>query len=74
MSTGIRLQLHRPVANLTSYQNGIYYASINIYTFIVLPISIAELVTNKKQFIPRLKKFLIDKSLYSTDEYFKQVM
>jgi len=42
-----------------------------IHTFNALPISIAELVTIQKQFIPHLKKFLIDKSLYSTDAYFK---
>jgi len=56
MSIGIRLQFHRPVANL-SYQNGVYYASI--YIFNTLPISPAELVTNKKQFIPPLKKITI---------------
>jgi hypothetical protein len=40
-------------------------------TFNALPIYIAAVVTNKKHFIPAMKKFLIDKSLYSTDEYFK---
>jgi hypothetical protein len=57
------------VANLTSYQKGICYASIK--TFNVLQIFVAELVTNKKQIIAALKKLLIDKSLYSVNEYFK---
>jgi len=71
MSTRIRLQLQRPVANLTSYQNGVFYASKNMYTFNALPISTAEIVTNNRQFIPPQKNFLIDISLYSTNEYFK---
>jgi hypothetical protein len=52
-STRSRLQFHRPVANLTSYQKGVCYASIS--TFNVLPISVAELI-NKKHFIAALKK------------------
>jgi len=57
------------VVNLISYQKGGYYASIK--TFKVLPLSIAELVTNKKHFTAALKTFMIDKSLCSIDEYFK---
>jgi hypothetical protein len=41
------------VANLTSSQEGVCYASIN--TFNVLPIFVAEL-TNKKHLIAALKK------------------
>jgi hypothetical protein len=63
-----RLQLHKPLANFTSYWRGVYYASMK--TFNVLPMSVAELVTNKKHFIITLKEFLIDKSFYSIDEYF----
>jgi hypothetical protein len=64
-----RLWLHRPVVNLISYQKGVCYASIK--TFKVLPVSIAELITNKKHFIAALKTFIIDKSLCSNNEYFK---
>ena len=53
VNTRGRLQLHKPLANLTSYQRGVYYASIK--TFNALPISIAELVTYKKHFIIALK-------------------
>jgi len=64
-----RLWLHRPVANLISYQKGVCYASIK--TFKMLPIPIAQLVTNKKHSIAALKTFITDKSLCSIDEYFK---
>jgi len=40
-----RLQL-QPVANLTSYQKGVYYENIKIFN--ILSISIAEPVINKK--------------------------
>jgi len=66
MHTRSRLWLHRPVANLISYQKDVYYASIKM-----LPIPIAELVTNKKHFIAALKTIITDKSLCSIDEYFK---
>ena len=55
ISTRSRLQLRRLVVNLTSYQKRFYFESIN--TFNALPISIAELVTNKKHFIAALKIF-----------------
>jgi hypothetical protein len=50
------------LANLVCCQRGVYYASIK--TFNALPISIVELVTNKKHFIIALKEFIIDKSFY----------
>jgi hypothetical protein len=46
----------------------VYYASTN--TFYALPTSIANQVTNKKCFIGNLKTFLLDKPLYSSEEYF----
>jgi hypothetical protein len=56
-----RCWLHRPVANLILYQNHDCYAIIKIFN--ALPMSIAELVSNKKHYIIALKRFLIDKSL-----------
>jgi hypothetical protein len=58
-----RVQMQKPIANLTYYQRGVYYASIK--TFNALPVYIANPVTNRKYFINKLKAFLLDKSLYT---------
>jgi hypothetical protein len=42
---------------------------MNIKTLNILPISLAELVTDKKYFISPLKRYLIDRSFYSVDGY-----
>jgi len=58
------------VANLISYQKCVYYDSIKIFN--MLPISVAELVTNKKHLWQLWKKkILIDKSLYTPGEYLR---
>jgi hypothetical protein len=62
-----RLQLHRPIANSTSFQSGVYYASIKIFS--KLPVHIANLVMDKKHFISALKRFLIIQSFYSVNEF-----
>jgi hypothetical protein len=49
-----RLQLHRPIANSTSFQMGVYYATIKIFN--KLPVRIANLAMDKKHFILVLKK------------------
>lgn len=41
-----KLQLHKPTANLTLYQKGVYYMSIKIFN--ELPDCIAELVGDKR--------------------------
>ena len=66
INTRRKLQLHRPSANLASYQKGVNY--VGIKTYIALPISIAELVT-QKHFISALKRYLTDISFYSDDEH-----
>jgi hypothetical protein len=68
INTRGRVQMQKPIANLTSYQRGVYYASIK--TFNALPVYIANQVTNRKYFINELKTFLLDKSLYTNEEYF----
>jgi hypothetical protein len=52
-----RLQLHRQIVNSTSFQMGVYYASIKIFN--KLPVHVANLVVDKKHFISALKRFLI---------------
>ena len=71
INTRGRVQMQKPIANLTSYQRGIYYASIK--TFNALPVYIANQVTNRKYFINELKAFLLDKSLYTNEEYFTYI-
>jgi hypothetical protein len=63
-----RIQLHKPIANLTLYQKGMYYTSITIFN--ELPEHIAELVEDKKRFISTLKKYLVDKSFHSLEKFF----
>jgi hypothetical protein len=68
INTRRKVQMQKPIANPTSYQIGVYYASIK--TFSALPVYIANQVTNRKYFINALKAFVLDKSLYTNEEYF----
>jgi hypothetical protein len=67
-NTRRKVQMQKPVTNLTSYQRGVYYVSIK--TFNALPVYTANQVTNRKFFINSLTAFLLDKSLYTNEEYF----
>jgi hypothetical protein len=62
-----RLQLHRSIANSTSFQRVVYYASIKVFN--KLPVCTANLVMDKKHFISALKRFLIIQSFYSVNEF-----
>jgi hypothetical protein len=42
---------------------------MSIKIFNTLPVSVAELVKDKKQFILALKRFLVVESFYSVNEY-----
>lgn len=53
------LQLHEPTTNLTLFQKGVYYTSIQLFN--ALPVYIAELVVDKKHFVSTLKKYLVNK-------------
>jgi hypothetical protein len=48
INTRRKMQLQKPIAHLTSYQRGVYYASIK--TFSALPLYIVNQVTNRKYF------------------------
>jgi hypothetical protein len=59
---------HLPITNLTKYQKGAYYTRIKIFN--CLPNYIKDLA-NEIQVLKRtLKRFLLNNSFYSTDEYF----
>jgi hypothetical protein len=67
VNTMCTLTLHKPVTRLTVYQRSVYYNSMNIYN--KLPDDRAKLVSNKKCFLLRLKKYLTDKPFYFVEEY-----
>jgi hypothetical protein len=61
--------LHVPPANLTTYQKGVYYSGIKIYNH--LPPTIKNLSDYKKKKIQiALRKFLLNNSFYSLEEYY----
>jgi len=62
-----KLQLHKLTANLILYQKGLYYMIINIFN--ELPEYVAELVVDKNSFISTLKKYLVNKSFYSIEDF-----
>jgi hypothetical protein len=60
--------LHPPLFHLTKYQKGVQYAGIRVFSR--LPASIKSIANETKMFKKTLKRFLLDNSFYSTDEYF----
>jgi hypothetical protein len=56
-----------PTANLTTYQNGVYYSVIKIYNH--LPTAIKDLFGDKNKFKLALKRYLLHYSFYSLEEY-----
>jgi hypothetical protein len=62
------LNLHPPLLHLTKYQKGIYYAGIRVFNH--LPTFIKRIADDKKVFKKTLKRFLLDNSCYSLDEFF----
>jgi hypothetical protein len=60
--------LHPPLAHLTKYQKGVYYAGIRIFSH--LPTSIKSIANETEEFKKTLKRFLLDNSFYSMDEFF----
>jgi hypothetical protein len=59
---------HSPITNLTKYQKGAYYTGIKI--FIYLSTHIKNVAHEIQVFKKTLKRFLLDNSFYSVDEYF----
>jgi len=60
--------LHPPLSHLTKYQKGVHYASVSIFTH--LPTSIKSIANETKELKKTLKRFLLDNSFYSIDEFF----
>ena len=68
IKTGNSYSLHPPVSHLTKYQEGVHYAGIRVFSH--LPTSIKSITKETKTFKKTLKKFLLDNTFYSIDEYF----
>ena len=60
---------HQPSANLTKYQKGVYYQGVKVFN--MLPTHIKIEFDNPKKFKLTLKKFLCEKSFYSSEEFFE---
>jgi len=64
---------HLPITNLTIYQKGAYYTGIKIFNY--LPTHIKKVTNEIEVFkMTLIKRFLLDNSFYSTDEYFNANM
>jgi hypothetical protein len=68
INTRYNSNLHVPPANLTTYQKGVHFSGVKIFNH--LPPTIKNLYNNKKQFQATLKKFLLNNSFYSLEEYY----
>ena len=66
-NTRYRLKLHKPQANLKMFQRSTYYNCINIYN--ELPGELANLISDKKQFLRKLKTYLLDRPYYTLGEF-----
>jgi len=62
------LDFHSPSANLKKFQTGVRYMSVKIYNS--LPIYIKNESNNTKKFESLLKKFLLENSFYSLEEFY----
>jgi hypothetical protein len=71
LDTRQRNNLHLPQSNLTIYQKGAYYSGIKIFN--KLPLEIKNTAGNQKKFKTALKKFLLNHSFYTIEEYFDQL-
>jgi hypothetical protein len=66
-STRSNHDLHLPMANLTVFQNGVWYSGIKVYDH--LPANIKQLSNNKSQFKMGLKRFIFKSSFYTLEEF-----
>jgi len=57
-----------PTTILTKYQKGTYYTGIRIFNY--LPARIKNVANETQVFKKTLKRFFLDNSFYSIDEYF----
>ena len=67
-NTPQKFLLHPPPTRMTTYQKGVHYMGVKIFNKI--PPKIQCLISNKKQFLKTLKKFLLLVSFYTIEEFY----
>jgi hypothetical protein len=67
-NTRSNYDLHLPAANLTIFQNGVWYSGIKVYNR--LPTNIKQSSNNKPKFKMALKRFVFKNSFYTLEEYY----
>jgi len=67
LNTRHRFDLHVPSVTLTKVQKGAYYSGITLFNS--LPPSIKRLAGDTNKFKHALKKYLMENSFYSVEEY-----
>lgn len=60
--------LHLPTANLTVFQRGVYFSGVKIFNN--LPTDLKHTLYDVHKFKRALKRFLLEKSFYSLEEYY----
>jgi hypothetical protein len=68
INTRTKPNLHRPISNLSAYQEGTYYSGIKVFNS--LPSQIKNLSHSRNRFKRALKNFLYFHSFYTLYEYF----
>jgi hypothetical protein len=63
VNTRNKHQLHKPIANLSSFQKSAFYTGIKIFN------SLTSLVNKKSQFKVTSKRYLNTNSFYSVDKF-----
>jgi hypothetical protein len=66
--TRSRNDLHLPNTNLSVFQKGVYFSGVKIFNN--LPTNLKQTSHNIYKFQKALKKFLLDNSFYSVEEYY----
>jgi hypothetical protein len=66
INTRQKLDIHVPSVSLTKVQKGVYYSGITL--FHSLPLN-KEVAHNSNKFKYELRKFLMETSFYSVEEY-----
>ena len=69
IDTRQHVNFHQPSANLTGYQNGVYYLVLKVFNMLHSYIKIES--DNLKKFKLILQKLLYENSICSLDEYFE---
>jgi hypothetical protein len=62
--------LHLPIANLSIYQKGVYFSGVKIFNN--LPTNLKQKFYDVYKFKRALKRFLLDNSFYSLEEYYNR--